>query len=244
MNFKGSITIVLLFCLTTASGQDNPKSEMKVALKAQKAYDNFNYPKVIELYEDLVNGSVKSQRNLANSYWKIGDLANTERAYSRIMDLPDRTADDILNYSLLLRQLGEYEESIKLMTEYSKLQKDDPFVNEYLEYPKAHETLIDSSPYHDIVNLAFNSGYQDLGVSYYGDESVVFMSNRESFKPIKRRYNASGLPFYDMFEAKVFVDIHFLELALLISFICATLPKRSIVKCTTVLQAFRRIKKK
>ena len=199
---KSSLVISLLLLVPTLVGaQEDAKKEMAVAMKAQKAYDNFNYKKVIELYEDLVNGSIKSQRNLANSYWKLGDLANAERAYSRMMDMEDRTAEDVLNYAILLRQIGEYDESIAKMKEYSELNKSDAFVNPYLEEPKAHEFLLDSNGYFDLIHLAFNSAYQDLAPTYHGEGSIVFVSSREPFKPVKRRYAGNGLPFLNLFQA-------------------------------------------
>lgn len=199
MRAIGIISLLLLLPFF-GNAQNSAKKEQKIALKAQKFFDDFNYKKVVEYADDLAKGSIQSQRNLANSYWKLGDLANAERTYSRLLDLSERSSKDILNYALLLRRIGEYEESIEWMTTYAQLNKNDDFVNAHLEDPKAHEFLLDSNRYFDLIHLRFNSAYQDLAAVYYG-EAVVFVSSREAFKPIVRRYAGNGMPFLNLFRA-------------------------------------------
>ena len=191
---------ILLFFSAIANGQ---KSELDVALKAQEAYDNFNYPKVIELYEDLEHGNAKAQRNLANSYWKINDLANAQRAYSRIVEMEDHTPEDLFRYAFLLRELTEYEESIEWMEKYAKKEKNNAIVNDYIAYPTAHVPLLDTNDQFEIVHLPYNSAHQEFGVCFIGD-GVVFTSSRESFKSIKRQYNATQLPFLDLYYADLY----------------------------------------
>ncbi|MBN4072852.1 PD40 domain-containing protein [Crocinitomix catalasitica] len=201
---------ILIFTLglNTRAQEITPKKELKVGIKAQKALNEFDYAKVIELYEDLVHGSIKSQRNLATANWKLGNLPHAQRAYQRIMDMKDRGAKDILNYALLLRQLGEYDESIELMKKYSTEAKDDPFVNSYLEDPKAHEKLLDTNYQFELTNIPYNTAHQDFGATYFSDDGIVFSSSRQSFKSVKRTYNSNSLPFLDIYEANIYDSTH------------------------------------
>ena len=87
------------------------------AAKAEKHYDAYSFAEAIEVYEGMEEKDVHSVRKLADSYFKVGKYVQAEEVYQTLVASEDRTSEDVLNYSSVLRINKKYEEAERLFQE-------------------------------------------------------------------------------------------------------------------------------
>ena len=79
--------------------------------KANKYYERFSYHKAIEKYIESQDYSIESQRNLAVSYYKIGDTQKAEELFALLVTKEDKIPEDVFTYASILQQNKKYEKS-------------------------------------------------------------------------------------------------------------------------------------
>ncbi len=172
-------------------------------LKADRLFENYNFQDAVRFYQKADRLTTEGKRNLAESFRQSGDYLACQEVYSELMQTEYVTADDIFNYTNVLRINGKYEDSDRVMREmlakYPKDVRAINYVNGYHELPKL---LIDQGQF-DIRHLSINSSNQDFGVALYGNKRAVFASGRGNSQVIKRHYNWNDQNFLDMYIADV-----------------------------------------
>lgn len=199
-------TISLLFASMLLYGQSD---SLKKLMKAHSHFENFSYKLALDAYAEVNDESIETQRNIAYSYWKTNDLGNAERMYSRVVDMDGATKEDLYNHAAVLRELEAYDHSEKAMERYGSLNPDDSRYKEFTKHKGSWNDLLQNDKKVRLIQLRMNGGNQDFGVSYFGNQ-VVYVSSKEDFNPIRRRYNANQLPYLDLFTATIY-DTNFVN---------------------------------
>ena len=79
--------------------------------KASNYYNNYSYSKVIEKLEGDKKISTDDQRKLAESYKIMGNFLAADSIYSKIIEAPDKTTQDIYAYAQILKMNSKYAEA-------------------------------------------------------------------------------------------------------------------------------------
>jgi outer membrane protein OmpA-like peptidoglycan-associated protein/tetratricopeptide (TPR) repeat protein len=168
--------------------------------KGDKYFSEYSYNKAIEKYESLTQKTTEVNRNLAESYARIGDTEQAEFYYAEVVKAEDKNPKDIYRYSSILSMNGKHAESGKWMKKYAFIASSDSRANQYNANPDYYNLLKKDHEKFSIQNVAANSVQEDFGPSYYKDK-VVFASSREGTVSIKRTWNGNELPFIDIYVA-------------------------------------------
>lgn len=169
--------------------------------KANKYYNNYSYPKVVEKLEDAKKMTALAQRELAESYKIRGNYEKADSVYAQLINNADRTPDDIYAYAQVLKMNGKYDEAKNQMDAYATAKSEDTRVKLFNQNKNYVVDLLKDKGQFDIKNLDINSAQQDFGTTYYKDE-IVYASSKQDIGAAFRRWNGNELPFLDLYSGK------------------------------------------
>lgn len=169
--------------------------------KANKYYNNYSYPKVVEKLEDAKKMTALAQRELAESYKIRGNYEKADSVYAQLINNADRTPDDIYAYAQILKMNGKYDEAKNQMDAYATAKSEDTRVKLFNQNKNYAIELLKDKGQFDIKNLDINSAQQDFGATYYKDE-VVYASSKQDIGFASRSWNGNELPFLDLYSGK------------------------------------------
>ncbi len=190
---------LLLVCLGASSYAQFGGGSLE---KANKYYENYSYQKAIEKYIEAQDETIESQRNLAISYYKVGDTQKAEEVFGLVMGIEGKTAEDVHTYASILQRNKKYEESEQWMSIFNEMISTDSRGISYVNSKGYYKQLNKDKGQFTIKNLAINSEMEDFGPVYYKGK-LLFASSREGVVPVKRKWNWNNLPFLDIYEANV-----------------------------------------
>lgn len=189
-----SLTILSVFGFSF--GQDASKT----LTKAQENYTGFSYRKAIKQYNEVQDASIESQRNLASSYYKIGDAENAEMLFSKVVAMEGKTANDVYMYASVLRENKKYAEADKWMKTFNEMEGSDSRGIAHANSLGSYKQLMTDKGQFVVKNLEINSAQEDFSPVFYADK-VLFASSREGVKSIRRVWNWNELPYLDIYKA-------------------------------------------
>lgn len=175
-------------------------SQSRKEIKGEKYFGSYSYTEAIEKLEGITNKSTLVNRNLAESYFKIGDLEQAESYYAAIVNATDHTSDDLYQYASVLRMNKKYPESDEWMKKFHQTESNDSRGKAYRQNQGFYKKLQKDDGQFEIKNLDINTAQSDFGTAYYKNQ-VVFASSREGVVPVKRRWNWNGLAFLNLYVA-------------------------------------------
>lgn len=170
--------------------------------KADKFYNHYSFPKVVEKLEDKKDLNIQAHRELGESYRMTGDYTKCEEQYAIVIASEEKTAEDLLAYSKVLSMNGKYPEAMQQMDAYAALKQDDRRVILFQQNKNYLSELLKDKGQFQIKHLDMNSSDQDFGANFYG-KKVVFTSSRSEVGPALRKWNGNNLSFLDVFVADV-----------------------------------------
>jgi len=181
--------------ITSAQIQDNFKL-------AEKEYSFLRYKVAIPYYLTAYkkdSGNVVITERLANAYRLIKDYENTEVWYAKLLKIKETPSqEDLRYYAEALANNGKYEASEEqfkgFRLEKLNINRDEEFktiVN------KVNPFLSDSSQW-KISSLSINTHLADFSPAYYKDK-LVFATNRNENKTVKKVYGWDLTPFIDLY---------------------------------------------
>lgn len=191
------ISIVFFSLGFLGLSQDEGSGKIK---KAIANYKDYSYDNAIEGFENAQDGSIKSKRILATSYFKIGNTVKAEELFSSLVIAEGVTAEDIYTYSSVLRENKKYSEADVMMKKFNLMSPEDSRGKLYASALGSASVLMQDKNQFVVNNLEINSEQEDFGPVYYQDK-ILFASSREGVKPISRRWNRNDLPFLDVYQA-------------------------------------------
>lgn len=156
---------------------------------ANKMYQQKAYYYASEGYEDVLARKTDSADvavNIADSYDKLG---NTEKAvdwYTYLKRKGEIDKDQLLRLALLERQLGNYDGSKALLTQYSSKYDENEVVKNILNADVTLKELRRDKGWFTVKRQSINTEFSEMGVSFIKDDVVLFFK----FKKEKQCCNA------------------------------------------------------
>lgn len=184
-------------CFNTASAQIQNNFKL-----AEKEYSFLRYKVAIPYYIAALkkdSGNVVIIERLANSYRLIKDYENTEIWYAKLLKVKETPSNlDLRYYAEALANNGKYDESEE---QFKDFRIEKPKVNRTEEFQtilnKVNPFLSDSSQW-KISSLSINTHLADFSPAYYKDK-LVFATNRNENKTVKKVYGWDLTPFIDLY---------------------------------------------
>ncbi len=170
--------------------------------KADKYYNNYSYPKVIEKLEDSKVMTGLAQRELAESYKIKGDYHKADSVYSMLVHNADRIPADLYSYSQVLKMNGKYDEAKVQMEKYILLKEEDSRSKLFVANKNYVIDLLKDKGQFDVKNIEINSPQQDFGTAYFKEE-IVYASSKRDIGIADRKWNGNKLSFLDLYSGKV-----------------------------------------
>ncbi|MBC7388834.1 MAG: OmpA family protein [Opitutaceae bacterium] len=196
--------LFILFGLTFLGNSVFGQTKFRVA---EKHYDKMRYASAIESYEEafkFVSPTSEALLELADSYYKVGDMKNAERVYrSYISDSalvnPDLHAS--FQFAQTLAQNGKYEEAADWFEKYHKvktLEKDNRGEDFHKAYRHNIHDFYKDSTLFDVFRLDVNSPQADFSPVFYG-KGIVFTSGRKMENGVRRVHAWNNAAYLDMY---------------------------------------------
>ena len=185
-------------------------SQSKSVEKGNKLFERYAYDDAIKFYLRAVKGEEKSTElfaNLADSYYQNADMENAAIWYESLMnhDLSAVKGEYYFRYSQALKAIGEYTKSDLWLERLSDLNANDSRASSLKYDPNYLEEIEAQSNRFDISPVSVNTEYSDFATGF-GDRGVVFSSSRDEGVAQKITHKWTGLPFLQLFSAKISKD--------------------------------------
>lgn len=133
---KITVTIFLLFFISSSFAQ-----HVNTILKdADKQYQNAEYEKASELYEEALNhssGDLAAQYNLGVARFRLDDMAGATKAFKKALSLSkDKTMSAKISYNLgvVFLKSANFQEAIPTLKNALKLNAEDKDCRENLQF--------------------------------------------------------------------------------------------------------------
>lgn len=189
----------LVACNFAAFSQEKSNAE----LNGDKFFFRYAYDKAIDAYSSDKQLTVSGNRNLAESYFNMGNNEQADSMYRIILNAPSQAIpEDFYNYAMVLKNQGNYVGSNGWMNTFYTAMPDDLRAKSYDKNNANLESYLLNKPNCKITKLAMNTSAQDFGTAYYNDK-IVYASSNAKPKMIKRKYNWTGQPFLNLYCAEV-----------------------------------------
>jgi len=185
-------------------------SQSKTVEKANTLFERFAYDDAIKLYLRAAKSGQKSVdlfANLADSYYQNADMKNASKWYEELMnyDLASVKGEYYFRYSQALKALGEYTKSDLWLERLATLNSDDSRASSIKFDPNYLERIESQSNRFTINPVSINTSYSDFAAGF-GDRGVIFASSRDEGVAVKRTHKWTGLPFLELFSARISED--------------------------------------
>ncbi len=197
MNTRNSLLLLLFGVFISLS------SIAQIA-QGEKAYSRMAYSQAAKYYEqglknDTSNYSAWSK--MADSYRRIGDSRNAERAYAKVMGSKTGTANDNYFYILTLLQNQRYVEAKREITSFANLNSGDPRAAMLEGCTRNLDEYLLKKGSYTVKPVNQNGMASDICAVAYGD-GIVFISDRGTLDMSKMTNSSTDRPFYSPFYAK------------------------------------------
>ncbi len=185
-------------------------SQSKAVEKGNKLFERYAYDDAIKLYLRATKDDQKSTElfaNLADSYYHNADMENAVVWYESLMshDLEAVKGEYYFRYSQALKAIGEYTKSDLWLERLSDLNTNDSRASSLKYDPNYLEEIEAQSNRFNVSPVSVNTSFSDFAAGF-GDRGVIFASSREEGVSKKMTHKWTGLPFLQLFSAKISED--------------------------------------
>ncbi len=191
---KGNIALLLIICSISGGVFAQTK-------RAEREVEKCNYPKAIEFYnkswkKDQFNDHII--RQLGDLYIKTDDYTAAERWYAKLYENGYATTKDFYTYLKILNYNKKYRSVEKILGKISTSDRERVesyfLTNKQLSEPKRNVSL---------KKVPLNDNNSALFPSYYSDNRLVFMSDKETSVMVNRKDAITDRPYLNAFLAKI-----------------------------------------
>lgn len=191
----------ILLCAAVLSSTTVQAQHLKQRM-AEKAVANFDYPLAASIYEDIVlseKADASDWRALSSAYLNMGEPANAEAAYTKLM-ASSPTSTDMMRYANLLRANGKYPEALGWYRRYVATVPDDARALAYVNDSTLFQRLTREGFGSSVRTVPINSAMADLGCAVM-DDLLIFSSARGEGVGGSRTYAWDYQPFLNLYTA-------------------------------------------
>ncbi|OAB78608.1 OmpA family protein [Cochleicola gelatinilyticus] len=198
MKKLSSLIIILLGCVAITYGQSDLK-------RANRYFENAYYAQAIPLYKEITkkNSNTEVIKNLADSYYNIGDFTSASRWYRYLANKygNDLEADYRFKYVQTLKANNNYADANKIERNYLKSINDLEALAAFekdLEYLENVRAIGDR---YALENLKINTEFSEFGMIEHGSE-VVFAAPKKQNGLLTFTYGWNGEAYLDLYSAE------------------------------------------
>lgn len=193
------ITLILSFTFSLAA----LFAQQNVLRRAEQKYALLSYSSAIPLYEEVVSSEMNSphiEAKLAHSYYETGNLSAAELLFEKAFQKDSSLASDYsLQYVDVLKQLGKYKESDKLVEAFHNQTKSTLIGNYYKANQNYLESIRNNTGYFTVSTVSFNSEYADFGGYFNPNNQGLYLISARATDPVKWTYTWNNSSFLDTY---------------------------------------------
>ncbi len=175
---------------------------------AEAQIDRYAYTDAIKTYEKMVEKgqlSVELYKKLGDAYYANNQHDRAIRWYRELFKQKKVTVEPEYYYRLAqsLKTVGKYADANKLLEEFKQKKGDDVRADLFDKNKNYLNTIESNSGRYKIKNTAASTSVSDYGPAFYGDNKVVFASNRDSLGVTDRKDRWTNKSFTALFIADI-----------------------------------------
>ncbi len=203
---KTSIKLTLfIFCLTSFTIYSQNTKE----IKADKAFDNYNFISAIKNYEKLIETGNKSQdilQKLGNAYYFKAELVNAAKWYGELFSYGQYIEPEYYyRYAQSLKAIKEYGKANNIMAKFNEMKGTDLRAKLANAQSNYLEQIKKNSGRYEIENAGINSKFSDFGSAFF-DNKIVFASAKDTGSFTNRRHSWTGEGFTNLYKADIVAE--------------------------------------
>lgn len=197
-HLKLLLVITLIFFGASVEAQNRSRLDV---MRAGKLFDNFEYAAAAKIYERLVERDSSfsyAKLQLAESYRKMNLPEQALPFYAEVVgDSSVSKPIHTLYYAQALMSAERYDRALTALNAFYASQGDVRATNLSNGISNFEGFYSDSSFYK--IDLAeFNSSADDYSPAYFRD-GIVFSSNRDKFRLVKRKHGWNNKNFHELY---------------------------------------------
>ncbi len=166
--------------LTIGVSSTFAQSFRRLMRRANTSYEIHAYNKAIEDYQAALqkkSDDPVALFKIADSYRQLNKMDEAAAFYARAVRQPEVDKVSILQYGLVLKSLGKYEEAKQWFLLYAR-DVDAQVGNHFARSCDFAKTQLNVSASYSITNEYINTSAADFGPSFWGTDRVVYSSAR------------------------------------------------------------------
>jgi len=194
----------ILFILFTISTIGVTLAQEKLLNKGNEKYEEYSFRPAIDIYKRVLDkGFVSADllKKLGNSYYFNSDYKEAAETFKKlVVEFPNDVApEDYFKYAQTLKTLGEYEDSNKVMSQFTALTTSDARANAFTEERDYLAEIKANSGRYDVTPFQYNSVYSEFAPAYY-KEGLIFSSDRDTGNFARYRHTWNSKDFLDLYK--------------------------------------------
>jgi outer membrane protein OmpA-like peptidoglycan-associated protein len=194
----------ILFILFTISALGVTLAQEKLLNKGNEKYEEYSFRPAIDIYKRVLDkGFVSADllKKLGNSYYFNSDYKEAAEIFKKLVtEFPNDIApEDYFKYAQTLKTLGNYEDSNKVMSQFTAMTTSDARANAFAEERDYLAEIKANSGRYDISPFEFNSVYSEFAPAFYKD-GLIFSSDRDTGNFARYRHTWNSKDFLDLYK--------------------------------------------
>jgi outer membrane protein OmpA-like peptidoglycan-associated protein len=194
----------ILFIIFTISALGVTLAQEKLLNKGNEKYEEYSFRPAIDIYKRVLDkGFVSADllKKLGNSYYFNSDYKEAAEIFKKLVtEFPNDIApEDYFKYAQTLKTLGNYEDSNKVMSQFTAMTTSDARANAFAEERDYLAEIKANSGRYDISPFEFNSVYSEFAPAFYKD-GLIFSSDRDTGNFARYRHTWNSKDFLDLYK--------------------------------------------
>lgn len=176
--------------------------------KAETLTDKYNYDEAIKVYLKLEEKGYRTAslfKKLGDAYYSKNEADQAIRWYRELFKLKKEIVEPEYYYRLAqsLKTVGKYDDANALLEQFAQIKGDDQRAELFDKNKNYLNTIESNSGRYKIKNTGASTTVSDYGPAFYGDNKVVFASNRDSLGVTEIRDRWTKKSFTALYVAEI-----------------------------------------
>lgn len=176
--------------------------------KAETLTDKYNYDEAIKTYlklEEKGYRTVSLFKKLGDAYYAKNEADQAIRWYRELFKQKKEVIEPEYYYKLAqsLKTVGKYDDANKLLDEFTQKKADDQRAELFDKNRNYINAIESNSGRYKVIITRSSSLVSDYGPAFYGDDKVVFASNRDSLGLTARKDRWTNKSFTALYIAEI-----------------------------------------
>lgn len=176
--------------------------------KAETLTDKYNYEEAIKVYTKLEAKGYRTPslfKKLGDAYYAMNEADQAIRWYRELFKVKNEVIEPEYYYRLAqsLKTVGKYDDANKMMDEFNLIKGDDQRAGLYDKNRNYKNAIESNSGRYKVKITTASSTVSDYGAAFYGDNQVVFTSNRDSVGVTARKDRWTNKSFTALYVADI-----------------------------------------